>query len=172
MFCELRQFMDKYDLIPITVENYPDIETVYASNQDFFLLTEGQHYTKPGIVESITAVPEGFSLNDKIFVGIWRDGEAIAVLDILSGYPAAGCIWIGLLLVHGGIQGKSVGTIISTAIFSAAKSARYTEVKLGVIDTNVKGIAFWKKMGFVQVGVSSTTIGGRQCKVFIFSHVI
>jgi len=97
------------------------------------------------------------------------DGEMVARLALQPGFHS---VWIGLLLVHGGIQGKPVGTITATAIFSAAKSAGYSEIKLGVIDTNVKGIAFWEKMGFMQIGVSSAAIGGKQCKVFVFSRVI
>jgi len=170
MLNEFRKFMDGYEVIPITIDNCSDAEAVYNSNQDFFLQVEGKEATKTGIIESVTAVPDGFDLKGKYFIGIWKNGAMVAVLDFLAGYPVSDCIWIGLLLVHGDLKGQSIGSTITTAIFNAAKSVGYTEIKLGVIDRNLKGIKFWLNMGFVQIGTSSTTLRGAPCEIVVFGR--
>jgi len=172
MLAELRHILSVYEIVPITEDNYNDVLEVYETNQDFFLLTEGKRAELSDILSGITAVPEGFNLSDKHFVGIWRDGSIVAVLDLLVGFPDPNCVLIGLLLVHGGLKGRGIGTEIAKSILRASESICRNEVRLGVIDKNTRGIDFWTKMGFEQVGKSTAAQRGIQLEITIFKYYL
>ncbi|MCL2704512.1 MAG: GNAT family N-acetyltransferase [Defluviitaleaceae bacterium] len=158
MLDELRHCLNAYEVIPITECNYKDAAEVFETNKDFFLLTEGKESSLAGILGSVTAVPKGFCLKDKYFTGIWKNGSIIAVLDFLKGFPDKDCVWIGLLLVRGGLKGQSIGTEIAQAVLRASKNTNHKQIKLGVIDNNAKGIDFWVKMGFAQADAQSNIL--------------
>ena len=170
MLNELQQILAGYEILPITKENHIGVWSIYETNQDFFMLTEGKEATPTGIIESITAVPDGFGMEDKNFVGLWKDDKPIAVLDFLVGYPNSDCVWVGLLLVHGSLKGKSIGTEIMNAVIAATQTVGIKNIMLGVIATNTRGIDFWRKLGFVQTGVSNTTLRGEELEILIFKR--
>jgi len=172
MLNELQHILDGYEILPITKENHMGVMPIYETNQDFFILTEGKEATPTGIIESIIAVPDGFGMEGKNFVGLWKDGKPVAALDLFVGYPNSDCVWVGILLVHGSLKGKSIGTKIMNAIFTATKTAGMKDIMLGVIATNTRGIDFWRKIGFVQTGVSSTTLRGKDLEILIFKHTV
>jgi len=114
-------------------------------------------------------VPDGFGMEGKNFVGLWKDGKPIAVLDFLVGYPNPDCVWVGLLLVHGSLKGKSIGTGIINAV---TQTVGMKDIMLGVIATNTRGIDFWRKLGFIQTGASNTTLRGEDLEILIFKLVL
>ena len=136
----------------------------------FFHAHWGKKATSSGIIESIVAVPDGFSMEGKNFIALWKDDNPVAVLDFLVGYPNPNCLWVGLLLVHGLQKGKSIGTEIVNAVITTTKTAGMKDITLGVIATNTRGIDFWRKIGFVQTGVSNTTLRGEDLEILIFKR--
>ena len=170
MLRKLQSVLQNYKLIPITKDNYNDAAIIYATNQDFFLLTEGKKAAATDILESVAAVPNGFDHNSKYCVGIWNNDSIIAILDFLVGYPTRDCIWIGLLLVHGELQGQSVGSDIIKALIKASKSASFKEVRLAVIDENKRGSNFWKKVGFSQIETKTITHRSKCAEIIVFMY--
>jgi len=109
-------------------------------------------------------------MEGKNFIALWKDDNPVAVLDFLVGYPNPNCLWVGLLLVHGLQKGKSIGTEIVNAVITTTKTAGMKDITLGVIATNTRGIDFWRKIGFVQTGVSNTTLRGEDLEILIFKR--
>jgi len=172
MLSELQQILTGYEIHPITKDNYLDVWSIYETNQDFFMLTEGKEATPTGIIESIIAIPDGFSIENKYFISLWKDNNPIAVLDFLVGYPNSDCVWVGLLLVHGSLKGKSIGIEIMNAVIATTQTVGMKDIMLGVIATNTRGIDFWRKLGFVQTGVSNTTLRGEDLEILIFKRTV
>lgn len=156
----LKSLLHAFEIIDITASNFEPVMAIYDSNHAFFIQTEGKEATLENSLQDIHAIPPGFEIANKIYVGIWENGEIVGVLDMLLGYPAAHCVWIGLLLIHGHLHGKRYGSRIVMAIFAAAKIDGYTSIKLGVIDNNETGIRFWDKHGFKKIRESTTERNG------------
>ena len=149
MLSHIKSHLAAYKVKPITPQLFPQVYTVYASNQDFFTLTQGKHTTLEKSTHDITALPPGCTQAQKIYIGLWQAEKPVAVVDIIQGFPDAYCFWIGLLLIHGQYQGQKIGSQIVDAILCAARMAGYKTAQLGVVDGNIKGIAFWAKHGFL-----------------------
>jgi len=131
---------------------------VFESNQDFFLLTEGTPATLQGCQANIDAIPPGFDIHNKLYIGFWINNRCIAVLDILLGYPNPDAIYIGLFLVHSELQGTGLGRKMIEALLTAAKNMKMNSAKLAVIESNAKAITFWKRLGFEDTGKSTATM--------------
>jgi len=151
MIDEIRRLLNEYEIITITKSNFDQIMEVYNTNQEFFLLTEGKEVKAEDCIKDKEAVPPDFDIKKKIYISIWKNGKIVGILDLLIGYPTQYCVWIGLLLIHGELHGKKIGSMIVTAVLEATKAIGYKSVQLGVIENNVAGISFWHKHGFEDI---------------------
>ena len=145
---DLRQALP-YDVIQITDSNYTIAREVYATNPAYFQLFDEATADDDSILSAINAVPDGFDIAGKLFAALCRDGDTVAVLDLLSGYPSKDDLWLGLLLVHGNMHGKGIGAVITNSVVKAARLAGFESICLGVMEANAGAIHFWQKAGFV-----------------------
>ena len=151
MLHQLTARLGGYGFEPITDCNYELYFEVYAANQAFFLLTAGKEASPESISDAISQTPPGFELKNKYFLGVRKNGAAVGVLDFLIGYPEKNCLWIGLLIIHGEMQGKQAGSEIVHALLNAAKAEGLETAQLGVIENNTRGMTFWQKFGFQEI---------------------
>lgn len=148
---ELKKRIEGYDIKPITEENYMEVMGVYESNQEYSKLSEGREVEPEDCLSCIREIPPGFDLSSKFFVGLWENNKAAAVLDFLIGYPNKENVWIGLLMIHGDMQGKSLGRKIASAVFEATENMGFSSVQLGVLDNNIKALSFWEGLGYKRI---------------------
>jgi ribosomal protein S18 acetylase RimI-like enzyme len=158
MIDELVKQLTGYEIKIITKQNFEMVFEIYDSNQDFFLLTQGKIATIESSIDDVVSTPPDFDLKQKIYIGIWENGKVIGVLDLLKGYPKQAYIWIGLLLIHGKLHNKKIGSKIVDAVIEASKIAEYEFIQLGVIENNVVGLEFWQKHGFSKVRVKDSIV--------------
>ncbi|MCL2284827.1 MAG: GNAT family N-acetyltransferase [Firmicutes bacterium] len=155
----LRSYLDDFEIRPITRGTCYRVMPVFDSNNEFFMLTEGKPITLRSCQANIEAIPPGFDINNKLYLGFWHNKMCAAVLDLLIGYPKPDCLYIGLLLVHGELQGTGVGRKIVEALAAAWKGTGIKAANLAVVEDNKKAIAFWKKHGFKRTGTSTAIVG-------------
>lgn len=148
MIEEMKKQLSEYEIIPITIQNFKQVFQVYDTNQDFFLLTEGKKTTVKKSINDINALPPNTDISQKTYVSIWKDDKVVAVLDLIEGYPWKTSVWLGLLLVHGSLHSRKIGSSILNAVLTSAKKAGYKSIQLGVFENNVRGLAFWQRHGF------------------------
>ncbi|MCL2463347.1 MAG: GNAT family N-acetyltransferase [Defluviitaleaceae bacterium] len=163
----LRERLGGYEIIPVTRENFGRAMEIYGSNREFCLLSEGKEAEFDDCVKDVDAVPPGFDINDRLFAGLWRGGEIVAVLDLLRGYPEKSIVWIGLLMVRGGLHGMGIGGEIAEAVAGAAKAAGYEAIQLGVMENNAPGLGFWRKHGFGKIRESEMERNGAEPRKII-----
>jgi len=144
--------LSEYEVIAITRQNFEQVFKVYDANQDFFMLVQGKKATIESSLGDIDAIPPDCGGKQKVYISIWKGGKAIGVLDLIAGYPEQTSFWIGLLLVHGDLHGKGIGSKIVRAVLDAAKISGYHKAKLGVVESNIQGLNFWEKHGFNIMG--------------------
>jgi len=137
-----------YTATPITPDNFPKAYEVYAANQPFFLLTDGQETTPETSRNDLTALPPNCTPDQKLYFTIQKDNHPLAVCDIILNFPEKQTFWLGLLLIHATHQNQSLGSHFLSHILQAAKISGYITAQLGVIDINTRAAAFWQKHGF------------------------
>jgi len=158
MLEEIQKRLSDYKIISIKKDNFEQAFEVYDTNQNFFLLTQGSKATMESSVNDIDALPPNCDMEQKIYVCICEQDKIIAVMDLIMEFPEKSVFWIGLLLIHGDMQGKKIGSKIVTAVLDAAKSAGYRTAQLGVIENNVMAIKFWQRHGFERFGQSDNIV--------------
>ena len=144
----IRKQLIEYEIAIITRENFEKVFEVYNTNQNFFLLTQGSKTTVESSINDIDALPPTCDVSQKIYVSICEQDKIIAVMDLITGYPEETTIWIGLLLIHGDMQGKKIGSRIVNAVLDAAYATGSKSAQLGVIESNTRAVVFWQKHGF------------------------
>ncbi len=161
MLDELKKHLSDYEIKTLTTTNCENIMDIIVTNQSYFILTDDAPADINNCKEMAVALPPNLSLKDKYFIGFWKNSQAVAALDFYTGFPNKSCIWIGLLLVHGNLHGKSIGSQIVKAILNASQFLGYEAVQLGVVDNNLNALSFWEKLGFGKVRESKVKREGK-----------
>ena len=110
------------------------------------------NYTKEtpdynSIISEVYELPPNKTLEDKYFIGFFKDNELIAVMDLIDGYPNNQTYFIGLFMIDIKYQNKGIGSyIIKTMI-----SHTHKHIRLGCLSNNKEGYAFWSHLGFKDI---------------------
>ena len=111
-----------------------------------------RHCPPPPSVESLradmTALPSRKTMEDKYYLGFWRDGALAAVLDLILRYPNEHTAFIGFFMLDAALQGRGEGSRIVGDILRAL-SREFTAVRLAYVKTNPQSKRFWLKNGFL-----------------------
>lgn len=130
-------------------EKYPEILALYQRNQDYFALSESNALTLAQVDEDVHAKPEQVASEDKRYFLITDENDkAVAVLDYALGYPDDKTVFIGLLVVDKVFQGQGIGRALIMEQLRYFRSIGMTKVRLGVLNNNSAGLAFWQRLGF------------------------
>ena len=96
----------------------------------------------------MAAVPDGKTLEDKYWLGFFREDHLTALLELVTSSPEDNTAYIGLFMMAAGRQGKGEGSRILEEVFAWLKSDGFTRVELDYTYGNQQSEAFWKKNGF------------------------
>jgi len=149
---QLIKNLSEYKIEPVTRDNYVEVGEIFATNPEFCLLSEGKEGGAENALKEIDEGPPEFNLDNKFFVSLRKDGIIIGILDFLNGFPTPDCMWIGLLMIHGNMHNKEIGSTIVKGVLKTAGDSGHRRVQLGVIEENVKALNFWQRMGFKKIG--------------------
>lgn len=100
------------------------------------------------IQADLVRTPSFAGLNQKFYVGFFKNEELIAIADILLDYPEKQTVWIELIMVDGYEQNNGVGSSILKDIEAELARAGFAHIELGVRLRNYQGQQFVKKNGY------------------------
>lgn len=129
-----------------------------------FHLRQRNYYSLEGKVitwESLSddmIIPEGFDEADHHIVKGYLNNTMVALVDYQYGYRFSmthdqKCVWIGLFLIDQDHQNLGLGKEVLNDCLKDFQS-RCNRVQLACLKNNIKGLAFWKKCGFYEIGKS------------------
>ncbi|MCL2855564.1 MAG: GNAT family N-acetyltransferase [Defluviitaleaceae bacterium] len=128
----MRMELDGCDIMPINKVNYTDVWGVYESNREYLQSWElGKVVEVDDILETFTRLPDGYDASKQVFVGIWRNGEPVAICDLLPQLDGDDNLWLSEIIVHQDEKGKGFGKSIVQAIVAAAQQADFARITLG-----------------------------------------
>lgn len=108
------------------------------------------------ILEDMYALPPNKTMDDKYFIGFYKDEQLVAIMDLITRYPDDTAAFIGFFMTHKNIQRTGVGTLIIDEVLTYLKE-QFTYARLGRVKGNPEAKAFWHKQGFYETGEERIT---------------
>lgn len=150
---DIQNISATYQVRPLNREDLEQIYLLSCSNPEFY-----QHHppfvTRESILEDMTALPPGKSLEDKFYIGFWKDNVLTALMDLIWAYPDRDTAFIGLFMVHASFQAQGIGSTIIDEAWEFLIKSGFTRIRLAVDQGNPQSESFWSKNGFRKTGES------------------
>jgi ribosomal protein S18 acetylase RimI-like enzyme len=86
-------------------------------------------------------------------------GTAALLVPHPDGHP-----WLGLLILEAARQGQGLGSEAALGIESALGGEGWSELRLGVLESNAHVLPFWQRLGYRIVDERNDS-AGRPCRV-------
>lgn len=156
MKLKLEYISSHYAVKQFIGEDISSIYTLCKGNPTYYKYMKIEP-TLENINEVLTALPPNKTMDDKFFMGFYKENQLIAMIDLIIEYPSTDTAYIGWFMMDKDLQGVGIGTEIIEEILSFLKKENFRYVRLGCIKENREGRAFWLKNQFQPIGVESET---------------
>ena len=117
---------------------------------DYMELDEGAPPGPGAADELIEELPPGREHRDK-WIHLWSvepGAPAVAVTDLVCGYPADAELFLGLLALDPAWRGRGLGAAILAAVEEMAAGGGGHTLWLAVLERNPRAQRFWSREGF------------------------
>lgn len=152
---EIQKLSTVYRVSILQESDIPVIFSLCQNNPQYY-----RHCPPAVSAESIRkdmqAVPNGKTLDDKYYLGLWEDARLIAVLDLIWEYPDKETAFIGFFMMNMDMQGNGTGTRIIEEVSDYLKT-HFSFIRLGYVKGNEQSEHFWSKNGFLPTGTVTKT---------------
>ena len=137
----------EYDVRRITESDISDVYNLSRSNSRYYR-SIGQRPSKQRLTEVISELPEDTGSSRNIFAGFYSGEELLAVLDLITGYPAKDDAFIGWFMVSATHHRKGIGSQLFADVRAAMKAQGFEHLTLNCPAASEDAIAFWESQGF------------------------
>jgi GNAT superfamily N-acetyltransferase len=127
------------------------LQTVLAAAPAYSLLVQGEPPSATAALEMLSARPPGKAAQDKFAFLFSREETPVGCADVVRGHPSPDVAFIGLLLFTQAEQGRSNGVHALGHIATVAAGWGCTALRIAVIETNLRALAFWRREGFAEL---------------------
>ena len=136
-----------------TPDQWRSVSAVLKAATDYHLLVEGAPPTEESVEEFFTSVPDGYTTEDLFPLGFRVDDKLIGVGGVLRRWNTPNKAIIGLLVFDPEWRGRGYGRAAVEHIEALATTWKdINQLRIAVVRTNNEGLAFWRKVGFVETG--------------------
>lgn len=144
---------------------------VYQANADYFKQVGDVPPTLVSVLDDARTLPAGVNKGAKHFDLITQGAQVVGVVDWLTGYPDAGSVYLGLLMMHPTGQGH--GQRVFAQLVAQWQAAGYRQVQLGVVTADQRAMAFWQRQGFAAVRADQARFAnGHEADVAIMQRTL
>lgn len=128
------------------------VQQVLQAAPVFALMTQGKLSAPDEGKQELLALPPGKQAQDKFFFALEdAKGRVLGCADLIRGYPEPEIAYLGLLLLVEEVQGLGYGSQAMLQLRQLACDWGCNRLRLGVVEQNVAGRAFWQRQGFVEI---------------------
>ena len=121
-------FSKKYDVRKLHKNDINQIYDLCSKNHLYYQYCP-PYVTRKGIESDMSALPDNVDFKDKYYVGYFKDGKLIAILDLIDGYPKKDIVFIGFFMVDSTIQKSGMGSAIVKELIDYLTTLEYKEVR-------------------------------------------
>ena len=142
-------FSDAYTVRGLTPADVPAVLRLMQGNVLYFQYCGGDAVpSEESIRRDMSIVPGNKTLEDKYYVGFFRDETLAAIMDLIDGYPEDNIAFVGFFMMNESMQGTGEGTKIISGLCAKLKALGIRRIRLGIDKGNPQSTHFWKKNGF------------------------
>lgn len=130
--------------------NEEDVDLIYElckTNPQYYVYCPPQ-LSKESILHDLKIFPKNSCIENKYYVGYFKNKELVAVMDWINHYPKENTCFIGFFMVDAKYQHLGIGSKIMKEFLDSIDTC-YEEVHLGWMKENKEAQKFWLKHGFV-----------------------
>ena len=143
-----------YDVRRLTEADITDVFLLMKGNRRYWRAL-GVRPSRSRLTEVVSQVPEGTGNEDKYLLGFYGgEGDLVAVLDLIMGYPDVNDAFIGWFMVDSDLQGQGIGSQIFADVRASLKAQGYNHLEVRCPKASEPGVAFWEAQGFAECGES------------------
>ena len=143
-----------YDVRRLTEADITDVFLLMKGNRRYWRAL-GVRPSRSRLTEVVSQVPEGTGNEDKYLLGFYGgEGDLVAVLDLIMGYPDVNDAFIGWFMVDSDLQGRGIGSQIFADVRASLKAQGYNHLEVRCPKASEPGVAFWEAQGFAECGES------------------
>ena len=130
-------------------DDRPALRDFYERAQDYIILETGLAPSDDTIDELFQNAPPAGDPADCIRLGLFNEyGVIQGVCEQSFGYPNPDSSYLGLLILPPDIRGSGYGPILFERMKNTAIEKNCSELFVAVLAPNLRGRAFWERMGF------------------------
>ncbi|MBS6196578.1 MAG: GNAT family N-acetyltransferase [Clostridiales bacterium] len=144
-----------YRVRKITENDIPEVLALCKGNPTYYLHMKMEP-SPENLKEAITIVPPNKTMEDKFFVGFYKEEYLVAILDLITGYPVKETAFIGWFMMKKEFQHQGLASEIVRELLKHLKETGFRYVRLGYVKGNRESESFWKRNGFLPTGEEST----------------
>ena len=98
--------------------------------------------SKQSVLNDLKALPEGKNIDDKFYIGFFKENRLVAIMDFIVSFPIKETIYIGLFMMDCKESGQGKGS-------------------LAYMKGNPQSKRFWEKCGFTETGIERENEHGK-----------
>ena len=149
---DISTLSSEYEVRDITENDITDVYRLCRANRKYYRYI----HRKPSLrdlTDVISNVPQDTAPENKRFVGFYdREGNLIAILDLILGYPDSSSVFLGWFMVDAQMQGQGIGSQIFADVRASMLAEGYRSISLGCVKNNTEALGFWQSQGFCLTG--------------------
>lgn len=133
-----------YTVRKLGVDDITIIDTFCRQNPQYYEYC-GKEPSMAQIEQDILLTPPGIPLEQKYYVGFFKDGGLAAILDLVVGYPRDDIAFIGFFMMNHELQGRKIGSKIITDVLAYLRGRDFARADWGSTGTIHSQIIFGRK---------------------------
>jgi len=137
--------------VPLDASHRADLEALCMAAPGYAWTVYGRAPLPADALEILESRPPGLDPGAKAVVGLYAGTRLAGCIEWLRGYPEADTAYIGLLLLAEDLQGRGHGRAALAWLEGEARRRGCARLRLAVIETNARALAFWSREGFREV---------------------
>lgn len=149
---DIRGLSENFEVRVLNDADVDEVFGVYQSNPFYF-----QHMKifpeKKTVLDDMKMLPRGKGMEDKFFLGFYREERLTAVMDLIFRYPNEKTAFIGLFMMDRSQQRKGIGSKIIRETEEYLARDGFCHIRLAFIRGNPESEGFWRKNGFQPTGL-------------------
>lgn len=147
---DINKLSKHYSVRRMTMADVPSIFELCKGNKLFYEYC-GARCSEEQIVSDMSILPPQKTLDDKYYIGFFKENTLIAVMDLIDGFPDESTAYIGFFMMNADFQGRGYGSSLIAEVCGYLKNAGFSSARLAFDKFNPQSSRFWRKNGFLDI---------------------
>lgn len=151
-----------------------DLLKLCENCKDYYELTGIESVNLETAKEVFKELPPGKEYDSKMVIGLYNDKDTlIGIIEGITDFPKKDIWYIGQMMISADYRNEGLGEKFYKGFEKWASLNNVNSIKLGVLEKNIYGLRFWKRMGFnIIKKIENYKIGNIETAVFSMENIL